>query len=107
MAYVVERDGAILGIGRYDRIGTIGAEIAFAVADDDQGNGVGTLLLGALVEHATEQGVHKFLAATLADNTTALNIFRRAGFNVQSPASAGEARVDLDLPIKAPETASS
>ena len=97
MAFVVEQKDAIIGIGRYDRIGTIGAEIALAVADGDQGRGVGTLLLQTLVEHAVQGGVHQFLAATLVDNATMLNIFHRAGFHVQSPARAGVIRVALDL----------
>jgi RimJ/RimL family protein N-acetyltransferase len=107
MAFVVERAGAILGIGRYDRIGTIGAELAFAVADDDQGKGVGTLLLNSLIAHAAKQGIHRFLAATLADNTKALNLFRRAGFSVESPGRAGETRVALDLPLPTPVIAPS
>jgi len=105
MAFVVERDGVVLGIGRYDLIGTLGAEVAFAVADDDQGKGVGTLLLNSLIEHANQQGIHRFLAATLADNTKALNVFRRAGFTVESTTRAGETRVALDLPLPAPEQA--
>jgi RimJ/RimL family protein N-acetyltransferase len=105
MAFVVERDGAILGIGRYDLIGTLGAEVAFAVADDDQGKGVGTVLLNSLIEHAAQQGIHRFLAATLAENTAALNVFRRAGFTVESTTRAGETRVALDLPLPAPEEA--
>jgi GNAT superfamily N-acetyltransferase len=105
MAFVAEQDGAILGVGRYDLIGTQGAEVAFAVADENQRNGIGTALLDALIEHAASKGIHKFLAATLSDNTTMLNIFRRAGFNVQSTSNAGTTRVDLDLPAKDPAAA--
>ena len=98
MAFVTERNGAILGVGRYDRIGTLGAEVAIAVADEDQGNGIATLLLSSLIDHATARGIHQFLAATLNDSGTTRAIFSRAGFTADSASTHGTSRVFFNLP---------
>lgn len=97
MAFVVEQHGDIIGIGRYEleRAGT--AEVAFLVDDALQGRGIATLLLEYLVGYAGTQGIHRFVADTLAYNTAMLGVFRRAGFQQQSSTDAGVTRVVLDL----------
>jgi acyl-CoA synthetase (NDP forming)/RimJ/RimL family protein N-acetyltransferase len=99
MAFVVEQDGAIRGIGRYDGIEPATAEIAFVVEDADQGRGIGTLLLEYLVAYASAQGLLRFVADTLVDNTQMLGVFRGAGFREQTSTSAGVTRVVLDLTL--------
>ena len=51
LALVVEHDGELVAVGRYDRIpGSEDAEVAFVVADAFQHRGIGTLLLRRLAE---------------------------------------------------------
>jgi acetyl coenzyme A synthetase (ADP forming)-like protein len=76
----------ILGIGRY--IGLPGehsniAEIAFDVADADQGRGIGTLLLEHLATIARGAGISMFRAEVEADNAQMLEVFGRCGFAVR------------------------
>ena len=97
MAFIAEQNGTIVGMGRYDRIGTLGAEIALISTNDDEDNGVDPSLLEHLVGHARHQGVHQFLAATVTDNTEMANVFRNAGFQAQTSTSTGITRVALDL----------
>jgi GNAT superfamily N-acetyltransferase len=54
-------DGEPVGIGRLVRDGD-GAEVAFAVADDLQGNGIGTVLAERLREDARAAGITRFHA---------------------------------------------
>src|SRR3984957_11221579 len=52
-AYVVEHEGEIVGVGRYDRLEKLcRGEVAFVVADEFQGYGLGPVLLDRLVETA-------------------------------------------------------
>jgi predicted CoA-binding protein/GNAT superfamily N-acetyltransferase len=69
------------------------AEVAFAVADELQGRGVGTLLLGQLAEVAAKQGIRVFEASVLPTNHRMLEVFRESGFPVEVHAEPGELRV--------------
>jgi GNAT superfamily N-acetyltransferase len=63
----------IIGVGRYSALqeeNALGwAEVAFAVADEFQGRGVGTLLLEHLAGVARHQGITEFRAAVLEENS--------------------------------------
>ncbi len=97
---VAEADGALVGMARSDPIGTLGAEVAVAVADAQRGRGIASLLLSALVEHAQEQGTYQFLAATLVAGEAPDTLFKRAGFVPKSGAHEGTVRVFCDLPLQ-------
>lgn len=75
--------GQVIGIGRYIRIGTDSAELAFDVADADQGRGIGTLLLEHLARIACTAGVTTFRALVEADNAQMLDVFEHSGFAVR------------------------
>jgi GNAT superfamily N-acetyltransferase len=60
-----------------------GAEVAFVVADEHQGRGLGTILLERLAELARERGLTRFRADTLAGNRAMLRVFRDAGFALE------------------------
>jgi len=64
------RDERIIGVGRYAMLpgDTHAAEVAFAVADEHQGRGIGTLLLEHLVRLARANGVTEFQADVLGEN---------------------------------------
>jgi GNAT superfamily N-acetyltransferase len=81
VAYVVEHDGEIIAVGRYDRLeNPCSAEVAFVVADEFQDHGLGSLLLERLVETAKRAGIGEFKASVLAENSAMLAVFHGAGF---------------------------
>jgi len=81
VAYVVEHEGEIIAVGRYDRCDKpCRAEVAFVVADEFQHHGLGPMLLERLVETARLAGVGELCASVLAENATMLAVFHWAGF---------------------------
>jgi acetyl coenzyme A synthetase (ADP forming)-like protein len=77
------------------------AEMAFAVADEEQGRGIGTRLLEQLASRARRIGIHRFVADVMAENRQALAVFADAGFEVTQLFERGE--VELRFPIEATE----
>ena len=77
------------------------AELAFAVADEEQGRGIGTRLLEQLAARASAAGVVRFVAEVLAENRAALAVFADAGFELARELEGGE--VELVFPITATE----
>jgi len=82
-------------------VGDGSAEVAFAVADEHHGQGMGTLLLGRLAELAADQDVTVFSAIVHPSNRKMLDLFRASGFapsirptrgvlEVEMPAQPGE-----------------
>lgn len=59
------------------------AEIAIIVDDEWQGNGVGTLLTGHLIEVARRLGFSRLLAYVLAENRTMLHVLERTDLDWQ------------------------
>jgi RimJ/RimL family protein N-acetyltransferase len=81
VAYVVEHDGEIVAVGRYDRLEDhTSAEVALVIADEFQHRGLGTMLLKRLTEAARRVGIGEFEASVLADNSAMLAVFHGAGF---------------------------
>src|SRR5439155_1594061 len=69
VALVAELAGEIIAVGRYERHpDSDEAEVAFVVADDHQGRGIGSVLLEHLAAAARECGLHRFVAIVLAEN---------------------------------------
>jgi len=56
-------------------------EIALAVADEWQNKGLGTKLMGCLVEAALEKNFHSLEGEVLADNGKMLHLMRKLGFS--------------------------
>ncbi len=85
MAFVAFLRDDMVAVGRYDRLaGGDEAEVAFAVADEQQGRGLATLLLEYLAIYAAGNGITRFAADTLIDNRRMLEVFRAAGFRQES-----------------------
>ena len=74
----------IVAAARYDVVKPGVAEVAFVVADEHQGRGVGTLLLEHLAVIARAHGIHTFAADTLPDNAKMLGMFAAAGWDRES-----------------------
>jgi len=87
----------IVAGGRYivEKPGT--AEIAFAVVDDYQGQGIGAVLLRHLATIARQAGLKEFTAEVLPDNTPMLKVFERSGLKVSTKRSADGVHAVLQL----------
>jgi RimJ/RimL family protein N-acetyltransferase len=98
LAVVAERGDRIVGVGRYDRLGSSrAAEIALLVEDAHQGRGVGTALLGLLASAAREMGISTLVAEALPSNTRVLSVLEGAGFPTSSTDAEGLLRVSCDI----------
>ncbi|MFJ9744046.1 GNAT family N-acetyltransferase, partial [Streptomyces sp. NPDC101166] len=84
---VTELGDEIIAVGRYeylaDRPGPRAAEVAFVVADEHQGRGLGSILLEHLAGAAAENDIETFVAEVLAENNAMVQVFRDAGYQVQ------------------------
>ncbi len=80
-AIVAETAGAIVGVARWETLAERPghAEVAFTVADDHQGRGLGSLLFRRLAELARERGFTVFEAEVLKNNERMLRVFERTG----------------------------
>ena len=92
-------DGTGIGVARYVRTGPGEAEPAIAVADDWQGRGVGSVLLGALSERALDEGITHFNAIVLAANPDAIALLRRLG---DASISRHGSELELRIPLASP-----
>ena len=97
LSLIARHDGRVIGACSYEGLREPGvAEIAFAVADDDQRRGIGTRMLEQLAAIAAERGVRRFDALVLSGNRLMLDVFRNAGFAVKRE-GFGEITVSLDI----------
>ena len=102
MVLVAELGDDIVAVARYDRVAAEEAEVAFAVADDQQRRGLATLLLEHLAGIARANGISTFLADTLPGNAKMLNVFSDAGWHAESRFEQGTVRVRFAIaPTKA------
>jgi acetate---CoA ligase (ADP-forming) len=94
-----EVDGELrpIAAGSYFRADPSSAEVAFAVDDQFQGRGLGTVLLERLAALAASHGITRFDALTLADNAPMLNVFRESGFEIHSKPDRECVNVRLSL----------
>jgi len=78
LALVVEHGTELVAVARYeptDEPDTV--EVAFVVQDGFQGQGLGVILLHALLESAQARGIQRFRAFVLADNGRMLDLLAR------------------------------
>ena len=95
----------IVAAARYDVVSPGVAEVAFVVADEHQGRGVGTLLLEHLAVLARAQGIHTFAADTLPNNAKMLGMFAAAGWARESRFEDGTVRTRFSIEPSAESTA--
>ncbi|HEV7196009.1 MAG TPA: GNAT family N-acetyltransferase, partial [Pedococcus sp.] len=100
-ATVALEHGALVGIASLHPENVRGAaEVALAVADDDQGEGIGTLLLEHLVDDAQGLGLQRMTATVLTDNAAMMTVFRDLGLTMAAGhADAGVIDISLDLSV--------
>lgn len=96
-----EGDETIIGAGRYLVHGPAGtrhsAEIAFAVEEDYQGQGMASRILRHLAHIAREKGLSEFTADVLSRNRAMLAVFARSGLPMESSTDEGTVHVTLAL----------
>lgn len=91
-------DLEVIGVGEYSRTrGQNEAEVAFAVADAHQHEGIATLLLEDLASIAREAGFRRLVAETLAGNNAMQLVFSTVGLTERTRYEHGQVSVELDL----------
>ena len=83
----------VVGHAFYVAIGEQRAEVAFTIANDFQGRGLGSILLGQLAQVASANGIEIFEAEVVAANHAMLHVFRASGFPIEVNANAGQLHV--------------
>ena len=97
-----EHGERVVAIGNYVRLRDPAlAESAFAVADSEQGRGIGTRLLERLASRAAEVGIERFVAEVLPENRSMLGVFERAGYELTRELAGGV--VEVQFPIASTE----
>ena len=79
----------VVGHGFYAAITPGRAEVALEVADEFQGRGLGTTLVGYLAQAAVENGITVFEAEVLPENHRMIQVFRDTGYPVRTTALSG------------------
>ncbi len=88
---------AIVGGRRYIVTEPGVAEVAFSVADDWQGRGLGGRLMEHLIAIARQQGLRQLVAEVLSENTPMLAVFRKSGLPMTTRREAGVVHATLAL----------
>ena len=86
-------DERVVGHAFYAAVDEKQAEVAFTIANDFQGRGLGSILLCQLAEVASANGIEVFEAEVVAANHAMLHVFRASGFPIEVSANAGQLRV--------------
>ena len=103
-------DGQVVAHASLQPDGMGGAEIAFAVADELQGHGIGTALMETAVEYAQHLGLRRLSATMFADNAPMRRLLQGAGCEIAlDQIDAGTEEIALaicSLPASPPQRAS-
>jgi GNAT superfamily N-acetyltransferase len=91
------------GIARLVRVGASG-EIAFEVADELQGRGIGTVLAGELAADARAAGITHLVATVCGDNQAVVSLLRRLARSLDVSWRGGEREFVLSLVEPLPAT---
>ncbi|WP_437948482.1 bifunctional acetate--CoA ligase family protein/GNAT family N-acetyltransferase [Sorangium sp. So ce296] len=104
MALVVEKppaDGAdreIIGVGRLSKLpGTNDSEFALLISDEHQRKGLGSRLLGLLVQIARDEGLSRISADILAENIEMQRVAQKLGFRITRDLEDSTSRAELLL----------
>ena len=82
---------------RGDSSAPMSAEVAFVVADQYQGFGIGTHMFRHLAGIARRHGIERFEADVLPENQAMMTVFRRGGYPVSKVHKGDLVHVTIDL----------
>jgi GNAT superfamily N-acetyltransferase len=96
---VVQEDArsVIVGGGRYVIVRPATAELAFAVIDEYQGQGIGAALMRHLTLIARGAGIKQLIAEVLPENSPMLKVFEKSGLALQTKYHRGVVDVTLNV----------
>ena len=99
LVVTIEKGGRtdIVGGARYIVVQSGTAEVAFAVVDEFQGQGIGTTLMRHLTFLARKAGLKEFIAEVLPENVAMLKVFEKSGLSVLTRRDAGVVHVRLQI----------
>ena len=89
----VSGEERVVGHAFYVATGDHRAEVAFTIANEFQGRGLGSILLGQLAQVASANEIEIFEAEVVAANHRMLHVFRASGFPIEVSANAGQLQV--------------
>lgn len=72
--------GDVVGVASYERIDPTSAEFALLIEDRDQRAGIGTLLIEHLIGTARRNGIRRFIADVLHENSPMIRMVRQLGY---------------------------
>ena len=87
----------IVGGDRYVVVKPGTAEVAFAIVDEYQGQGIGSALLRHLAIIARSVGLRELIAEVLSENAPMLNVFKKSGLDLSTKRESGVVHVTLRL----------
>ena len=87
----------IAGGGRYVVVQPGVAEVAFAVVDEYQGQGIGAALMHHLATIARSTGVKELIAEVLPDNAPMLKVFEKSGLPLSTRREPAVVHITLQL----------
>ena len=88
---------AIVGGGRYVVVEAGRAEVAFAVVDEYQGQGLGAALMRNLAAIARQVELRELIAEVLASNAAMLKVFEKSGLEMTTEREGPVVHVTLSL----------
>ena len=91
------QQSVVVGGGRYVVVQPGKAEVAFAVIDQYQGQGVGAALMRHLAGIAREVGLKELIAEVLPENIAMLKVFEKSGLRLTTKREARVVHVALQL----------
>ena len=97
VALVLVQGEEIRAVGRFDVVAPGEAEVAFNVADTEQGRGLGSVLLEHLAAAARELGVTRFVADVLPANARMVRVFSDAGYEVRQRLEDGVLSISFSI----------
>jgi acyl-CoA synthetase (NDP forming)/GNAT superfamily N-acetyltransferase len=100
-ALLVEHREETVALGVFVPTAPEEAEVAFLVADDHQGKGLGTLLLEHLASVARARGILRFRADVLSTNRDMLTVFADSGFAERAALSGPVTGILMDTDLGA------
>jgi GNAT superfamily N-acetyltransferase len=87
----------IVGGGRYVLVRPGVAEVAFAVVDEFQGQGVGAALMRHITAIARDAGLKELIAEVLPENSAMLKVFEKSGLRCRAQRESGTVHITLQL----------